>query len=218
MNEIPQIFGAVKAFMTLMTFLVTGVTIWVLYAVFESADEERDSIYVVDSRNTLKLALAEDVSINREAEAEALVKRMHELLFMLSPDAEFIHEHVDMVQYISGNSVRSYCNSLKEQGYYNSLVANGVSCEFICDSVSVKPGEKCEYSVTLWGKTSMVFSDKIVFRSLETRSSLVTCERNEVNPQGFFVEEWRIASQEELGVVARNQYLPSIGQDTLLNQ
>ncbi len=214
MNEIPSVFGAVKYIMTLVTILVTGGTIWVLYAVFASADEERNSIYVVDSHNTLKLALAEDVSVNRVYEAEAVVKRLHELLFILSPDADFINDRIDKAQYISGNSVRSYCNSQKERGFYNSLVANGISSEFLCDSISVLPDEQYDYRVTLWGKTSLVFSDKILFYSVVTSCTLVSCERSALDPQGFYVEEWQVVSQEELGAWERKSYLPEVAQDS----
>lgn len=215
MNDIPKTFGLVKLLMGVVTLVVTSGTIWLLYSIFESADRMRDSIFVVDSRNTLKLALAESVEINRAAEAEALVKRVHELLFVLSPDVEFINDHIEKVLYLSGNSVKNYCNSLKENGYYNSLVANGVSTEFMCDSVTVVADERYDYKAILYGKTSMVYSDKIVFKSLQTECYLYSCERDELDPQGFVVDDWRLVRYDDLGVVDRSPYEVRLAEDTV---
>ena len=97
-NDIPATFKLVKFVMVCVTVVITGLTIWLLKVTFNAADEERNTVYVVDSRNTLKLALAEDVSVNRVAEAEAHVKRLHELLFILSPDIEFIKKNVRIAE------------------------------------------------------------------------------------------------------------------------
>lgn len=214
MNEIPKVFLLVKIGMAMVTVLVTAITIWGLYAIFESVDHEREFVYVVDSRNTLKLALAENANVNRVAEAEAIVTRLHDLLFVLSPDAEFITDNVSKAQSISGSDVKGYCNSLKETGFYNSLVANGVSTEFLCDSVRVMSDGQFEYRAMLYGKTSMVYSEKIIFHQLVTECYLSSCARSEMNPQGFMVEKWRIVQQENIGVVERIAYEPTIKMDT----
>lgn len=218
MNEIPKIFSLVKMIMVLVTFVVTGLTIWGIYSVFEWADRERDAIYVVDSRNTLKLALAENVSVNRVAEAEAHVKRLHELIFVLSPNSEFIQHNLDLLQNLSGNSVKNYCNSLRESGFYNSLVANGISTEFMCDSIVVREDANYDFKVFLWGKTSLISSEKIVFKSLMTACYLRSCGRDEWNPQGFMVEDWKVIKQEELGAVERTPYEPEVSRDTISKQ
>lgn len=217
MNDISRSFALVRVVLALFVIITTIFTIGVLYYTFESADKERYAVYVVDSRNTLKLALTEDVKINRKAEAEAIVKRLHELLFVLSPNADFIKNNLETAQYLSGNDVKGYCNSMKENGFYNSLVANGISTEFLCDSIIVQQEDKYEYKAILYGKTSLVSSDKIVFRKFVTESFLQGCVRDELDPQGFLVERWRIVSQEELGVVERQKYSPVVDQDTLTN-
>lgn len=209
-NDIKQTFSIVKVSMVFITLVVTGVSIWVLKTVFDSADEVRDSVYVVDSRNTLKLALAEDATINRAAEAEALVKRLHELLFILSPDIDFINSSVESAEYLGDNSVHNYCNSLKETGFYNSLVANGVSTEFVCDSVSVSKCDRGDFKAVLYGKTSMVYSDKIVFKNLVTECFLSSCVRDALDPQGFLAEDWKVVRNDEIGVVDRSPYAPAV--------
>lgn len=209
-NDIPGIFRLVKFLMVVLTVVITGVTIFVLKTVFSSADEGRNTVYVVDSRNTLKLALAENVSVNRIAEAEASVKRLHELLFILSPDADYIRESVESAEYFADNSVKSYCNSQKESGFYNSLVANGVSTEFICDSVLIDVDPSYEYRARLFGKTSQVFSDKIIFKNLVTECFLQSCERNEMDPQGFYVVDWKVVRHDEIGVAERKPFTPEL--------
>ena len=212
-NDIPATFKLVKFIMVCVTAVVTGLTVWLLKVTFDGADEERNVVYVVDSRNTLKLALAENVSVNRVAEAEAHVKRLHELLFILSPDMDFIKKNLRIAEYLSGTDVKSYCNSLSEKGFYNSLVANGVSTEFLCDSIVVNKSDQYEFKVTLYGKTSMVSSDRIVFKSLVTECYLESCVRDELDPQGFIAQWWRIVREDELGVVERKGYKPDLTQE-----
>ncbi len=209
-NDIVRTFSLVKFAMVLVTLVVTGATVLVLKSVFDSADEVRDSVYVVDSRNTLKLALAENAEVNRVAEAEAHVKRLHELLFILSPDIDFIRSNVETAEYLADNSVKNYCNSLMESGFYNSLVANGASTEFVCDSVSVFPDSRGEFKAVLYGKTSLVSSDRIVFKNLVTECFLSSCVRDALDPQGFIAEDWKVVRNDEIGVVNRSPYVPDV--------
>ncbi|MCK9154917.1 MAG: hypothetical protein M0P12_02265, partial [Paludibacteraceae bacterium] len=129
-NDIPKLFSTVKAFMVLLTVVITGLTVYICKQSFDSANEERDFIYIADANNTLLLALANDVELNRSEEAKAHVKRFHELFFILSPNADFIENNMKKALYISDNSVKQVYVNLKEKKFFDSMIANGVSSEF----------------------------------------------------------------------------------------
>ncbi|MEE1542440.1 MAG: hypothetical protein UF067_08230, partial [Paludibacteraceae bacterium] len=92
---------------------------------------------------------------------------------------------------------------LSEKGYFNSMIANGVSSEFQCDSVCLSEGNDCEFYATMYGKTSLVYGDKVIFRNLKTSCGLVSCDRDVCNPNGFKIVNWKIEDDSLLGIVKR---------------
>lgn len=62
--------------------LVTGYALWSSY---RFAEKQREKIYVLDGGKSLMMALSQDLSQNRPAEAREHVRRFHELFFSLSP-------------------------------------------------------------------------------------------------------------------------------------
>lgn len=202
-NNIPKTFSMVKAIMIVLTFAITSLSVYVCKAAFDSANKERDFIYIADANNTLLLALANDVQLNRSEEAKAHVKRFHELFFILTPNADFIESNMQKAQYISDNSVKQQYSILKEKSYFDSMIANGISSEFMCDSISVSTNEESEFSVLLYGKTSLVYSDKIVFKTLKTSCKLSSCKRDKLNTNGFIIEDWKIEENNIIGTINR---------------
>ncbi|HOU69058.1 MAG TPA: conjugative transposon protein TraK [Paludibacteraceae bacterium] len=202
-NDIPKCFTSVKIIMVILTVAITSFTIYICKNSFDSANSERDFIYVADANNTLLLALANDVDLNRSEEAKAHVKRFHELFFVLSPNAEFIENNMKKALYISDNSVKQVYVNLKEKKFFDSMIANGVSSEFRCDSINVAMEASHEFKVYLYGKTSLVYSDKIIYKTLKTSCFLSSCNRDEMNTNGFIIKNWKIEENNVLGQVNR---------------
>ena len=67
--------------------LLAGYSVWSAYSF---AEAQRQKIYVLDGGKSLMLALSQDLSQNRPAEAKEHVRRFHELFFTLSPDKSAI--------------------------------------------------------------------------------------------------------------------------------
>lgn len=65
--------------------LVTGYALWSSY---RFAEKQREKIYVLDGGKSLMMALSQDLSQNRPAEAREHVRRFHELFFSLSPQKD----------------------------------------------------------------------------------------------------------------------------------
>ena len=53
-------------------------------------EKQREKIYVLDGGKSLMMALSQDLSQNRPAEAREHVRRFHELFFSLSPQKDAI--------------------------------------------------------------------------------------------------------------------------------
>ena len=58
--------------------LLTGYAVWRAY---DFAEAQRQKIYVLDGGKSLMMALSQDLSQNRPAEAREHVRRFHELFF-----------------------------------------------------------------------------------------------------------------------------------------
>ena len=62
--------------------------------VYKRQERQREKIYVLDNGKSLMLALSQDLSQNRPAEAREHVRRFHELFFTLSPEKSAIEQNV----------------------------------------------------------------------------------------------------------------------------
>ena len=75
--------------------LCAVITVWSVWSSYRFAERQREKIYVLDNGKSLMLALSQDLSQNRPAEAREHVRRFHELFFTLSPEKSAI-EHKDV--------------------------------------------------------------------------------------------------------------------------
>ena len=55
--------------------------VWSVWNSYRFAEKQREKIYVLDNGKSLMLALSQDLSQNRPAEAREHVRRFHELFF-----------------------------------------------------------------------------------------------------------------------------------------
>ncbi len=74
--------------------LCAVVTVWSVWNSYRFAEKQREKIYVLDNGKSLMLALSQDLSQNRPAEAREHVRRFHEMFFTLSPEKSAIEHNV----------------------------------------------------------------------------------------------------------------------------
>ena len=98
--------------------VVTVVAVWMSYSF---AERQRQKIYVLDNGKSLMLALSQDLSQNRPAEAREHVRRFHELFFTLSPEKSAIEHNVKRALLLADKSVYNYYSDFAEKGYYNRI-------------------------------------------------------------------------------------------------
>ena len=96
--------------------LLAGYSVWSAYSF---AEAQRQKIYVLDGGKSLMLALSQDLSQNRPAEAKEHVRRFHELFFTLSPDKSAIEGNISRALLLADKSAYNYYRDFSEKGYYN---------------------------------------------------------------------------------------------------
>ena len=196
-------FNSVKMILIIVSCSVTALTIFTIKSSFDSAESQRETIYMSDSKNTIELALSNDLWVNRPKEAEAHVKRFHDLFFFLSPDANQIERNMQRAIAISDKSVYQQYLLMKEKNYFEGLIANGISSEVMCDSINVTEVDKYNYDVKMYGKQALVDSDKIIYKELVTTCNLYSCHREIENPNGFVICNFTIKNSNILGTMNR---------------
>ena len=202
LQNIQYAFALTRVCIVVVAVVCLGVGAAAVVFSYRFAEQQRQKIYVLDGDQSLLLALSQDVNQNRMAEARAHVKRFHEYFFTISPDKEAIEHTTSQALALADNSALDQYMRLKEDGFYDRLIAAGITCEVCIDSLQVDDS-RYPYRVTCYGRTSIVRASNITYRYLETTCELVNCTRSDSNPHGFLLEKWKIVDNHDIQVVNR---------------
>ena len=94
LKNIESSFRQLRLFGMIFLAACTVVTVWSVWSSYSFAEKQREKIYVLDGGKSLMLALSQDLSQNRPAEAREHVRRFHELFFTLAPEKSAIESNV----------------------------------------------------------------------------------------------------------------------------
>ena len=186
-----RLFGIV--FVSLCAAIV-GYSIWSFY---HFAQKEREKIYVLDGGHSLMLALSQDLSQNRPAEAREHVRRFHELFFTLSPDKSAIDNNIKRALLLADKSAYNYYNDFAEKGYYNRIIAGNINQVLQVDSV-VCNFDHYPYLVNTYARQMIIRESNVTERSLVTTCRLLNASRSDSNPNGFTIEGFTILENKDL--------------------
>ena len=168
-------------------------------------ERSRQKIYVLDNGKSLLVALREDISENRDAEARDHVKRFHELFFTLEPDKEYIEKNVREALYLADRSAMEQYQSFKENNMYNQVIASDISMTVTTDSIRLD-FSTYPYIFTYYGRQKIVRTSNITLRNLETTGRLRNISRTDNNPHGFLMEGWRIVQNQDMETIRRKSF------------
>lgn len=169
------------------------------------SDQSRQKIYVLDNGKSLLVALREDISENRDAEARDHVKRFHELFFTLEPDKQYIENNVREALYLADRSAMEQYQSFKENNVYNQVIASDISMTVQTDSIKLD-FSGYPYLFSYFGKQKIVRTSNITIRGLQTTGELRNISRTDHNPHGFLIEGWRITDNTDLETIKRKSF------------
>jgi conjugative transposon TraK protein len=158
------------------------------------ATQERKHIYVLD-RNIPLVAVSTNVEDNRQAEYKAHVETFHQFFFTLPPDDKFIEKQMEKAMYLVDASGVAQYNTLKEKGYFTSLVATSSISTCSMDSITldINTGHFIFY-----GKQKIQRPSMITVRSLITEGWLIDQPRTDNNPHGVLITKWKTLENKDL--------------------
>ena len=100
LTNIESSFRRIRLMLAVFTGCCALVTGYALWSSYRFAERQREKIYVLDGGKSLMMALSQDLSQNRPAEAREHVRRFHELFFSLSPQKDAIGHNINQVVHV----------------------------------------------------------------------------------------------------------------------
>lgn len=202
LKNIESSFRQIRLFGMVFLALCTVITVWSVWSSYRFAERQREKIYVLDNGKSLMLALSQDLSQNRPAEAREHVRRFHELFFTLSPDKSAIESNIKRSLLLADKSAFNYYKDLSEKGYYNRIISGNINQMIEIDSLRCD-FDKYPYSVRTFARQIILRESSVTERSLVTRCRLLDAVRSDNNPQGFIIEGFEITENKDLQTLKR---------------
>ena len=202
LKNIESSFRQIRLFGIIFLCLCTAIVGYTLWSSYRFAERQREKIYVLDGGKSLMLALSQDLSQNRPAEAREHVRRFHELFFTLSPDKSAIEHNVRRALLLADKSAYDCYADFAEKGYYNRIISGNILQRVVIDSVRCN-FNSYPYQVETFAKQFITRASNITERSLITSCRLINSVRSDNNPQGFIIEEFNVIENKDLRTVER---------------
>ena len=202
LKNIETSFRQIRLYSIIFLVLCSVVVVWSVYSSYDFAEKQREKIYVLDGGKSLMLALSQDLSQNRPAEAREHVRRFHELFFTLSPDKSAIEHNVKRALLLADKSAYNYYSDFAEKGYYNRIIAGNINQVLKVDSV-VCNFDSYPYQARTYAKQIIIRASNVTERSLVTTCRLLNSSRSDDNPNGFTIEGFTIIENKDLQTVKR---------------
>jgi conjugative transposon TraK protein len=137
-----------------------------------------------------------DVEANEEIEAKSHINMFHSLFFTLPPDDEFIKNNISKSMYLIDESGLKQYNNLKEQGFYNTILANSMFLTIKTDSIDMNLSEPMQF--TYFGTQRIERQTSIIKRRIITSGYLRKVQRSDNNPHGIIITNWKTLKNEDI--------------------
>ena len=190
LKNIESSFRQIRLFGIVFLSLCAVVTVWSVWNSYRFAEKQREKIYVLDNGKSLMLALSQDLSQNRPAEAREHVRRFHEMFFTLSPEKSAIEHNVKRALLLADKSVYHYYSDFAEKGYYNRIIAGNINQVLKVDSV-VCDFNAYPYRAVTYATQKIIRQSNVTERSLVTTCRLLNASRSDDNPNGFTSKKYQ---------------------------
>ena len=202
LTNIESSFRRIRLMLAVFTGCCALITGYALWSSYRFAEKQREKIYVLDKGKSLMLALSQDLSQNRPAEAREHVRRFHELFFTLSPEKSAIEHNVKRALLLADKSAYNYYQDFAEKGFYNRLIAGNINQSLQVDSV-VCNFDNYPYQAKAYARQVILRESNVTERSLVTVCRLVNATRSDDNPNGFTIEGFTIVENRDISTVER---------------
>ena len=202
LKNIETSFRQIRLFGIVFVSLCAMIAVASVILSLNFAEKQREKIYVLDNGKSLMLALSQDMSQNRPAEAREHVRRFHELFFSLSPDKSAIEHNINRALILSDKSAYNYYSDYSEKGYYNRIISGNINQVCQVDSV-VCDFNNYPYVARTYARQMIIRQSNVTERSLVTVCRLTNSSRSDDNPNGFIIENFNILENKDISTVKR---------------
>ena len=202
LKNIETSFRQIRLFGIIFISLCTAIAVYSIWSSYGFAEKQREKIYVLDGGKSLMLALSQDLSQNRPAEAREHVRRFHELFFTLSPEKSAIEHNVKRALLLADKSAYNYYINFAEKGYYNRIIAGNINQVLQVDSV-ICNFNSYPYRTKTYAHQMIIRESNVTQRSLVTECRLLNASRSDDNPNGFTIEGFTILENRDLQTLER---------------
>lgn len=202
LKNIESSFRQIRLFGLVFVAMCAVVVSVALIMVFNFAERQREKIYVLDNGKSLMLALSQDMSQNRPAEAREHVRRFHELFFTLSPDKSAIEHNINRALILSDKSAYNYYSDFSEKSYYNRIISGNINQVCQVDSV-ICDFNNYPYVARTYARQMIIRQSNVTERSLITTCRLTNSSRSDDNPNGFIIEGFTILENKDISTIKR---------------
>lgn len=195
-KNIDTAFRHVRSFSLLLVTGCFGLCGLVLYKSYELSAKVQERVYILSGDLALE-AYAGTRKDNMSVEARSHVKLFHQFFFTLDPDEKMIDAGISKALYMADGSAKNQYNSLRETGYYASVISGNISQQITVDSVAVSL-QKEPYFFTCYATIRIIRPNSISTRILITQGSLRNVARSDHNPHGFLIEHWETIDNKDI--------------------
>ena len=184
------------SFMVFCSVFVIGVS-FAFYSLYTKA---QDSIYVLVDGNALQLAMRRNTQDNRPVEIRSHVSTLMDYIFTFNPDSKDIESNIAKAYELSDNSVKEFVDNLKEQKYYNRIIASNISQRLKLDTNSIQLDvSNYPYKVFVQGELELIRPSNITIREIKASMDIRNLpNRSDNNPHGLLVENFTVLSTKDI--------------------
>ena len=193
LKNIESSFRQLRLFGMIFLAACTVVTVWSVWSSYSFAEKQREKIYVLDGGKSLMLALSQDLSQNRPAEAREHVRRFHELFFTLAPEKSAIESNVHRALVMADKSAYNYYRDFAEQNINQTVRVDSVVCDF----------DSYPYQVRTFARQTIIRESNVTERTLVTECRLMNSSRSDDNPNGFQIRNFTIIENKDIRTVKK---------------
>lgn len=196
MKNIDTAFKYVRMFTLVIILASIGLCLFVLYKGYELAAATQSKIYILVNGKALE-AFAAERKDNIPVEAKDHIALFHQRFFTLDPDDKVIQENITKALYLADGSAKRQYENLKENGYYNNIIAGNISQQIRIDSIEVNT-DLYPYYFRCTAVQRIIRATSIVSRSLVTEGYLRNVSRSDHNAHGFLIERWKTLVNQDI--------------------
>ena len=202
---IKNLENKIKLVMIICALFLAGCVVISLSSIWTARSmvvDAQQKIYVLDG-NVPILVQRTTMDETLDVEAKSHVEMYHHYSFTLAPDDKYIKYTLDKAMYLVDETGLAQYNTLKEKGFYNTIMGTSAVCSIFCASINFNK-EKMEF--TYYGRQRIERRTSILTRELVTSGQLKRVPRTDNNPHGLLIVNWRTLLNKDIEQKTKNSY------------